>query len=164
MSIPFSADEIFEIAEQIERNADEFYRRAARGTDDSGLRKKLLDLAAMENEHEKVLAELRADLAPQEKEPTMPDPWGEAILYLRGIADGHVFDVRQDPAEWLTGKDTKEDILKAAIAHEKDSLVFYLGMKEMVPKELGKERIDAILKEEMGHVAVLSNELAASKQ
>ena len=162
MSIPFSADEIFEIAEQIERNADKFYRRAAQGTDDSGLRAKLLDLAAMENEHEKVVAALRADLSPGEREPTMPEPWGEAILYLRGIADGQVFDVRQDPVKWLTGKETKEEILRAAIGHEKDSIVFYLGMKEMVPEELGRDRIDAIIKEEMSHVAVLSEELASS--
>jgi hypothetical protein len=49
MSVPFNADEIFAIAEQIERNADRFYRRAAQDTVDSDLRKKLLDLAAMEN-------------------------------------------------------------------------------------------------------------------
>jgi rubrerythrin len=72
--------------------------------------------------------------------------------------------VRADPTEWLTGKETKEDILKAAIGYEKDSIVFYLGIKEVVPPELGKDRIDAILKEEMSHVAVLSDELASSKR
>jgi len=164
MSVPLNADEIFQIAEQIERNADKFYRRAAQETDDSDLRKKLLDLAAMENVHEKVFAAMRADLSPQDREPTVPEPWGEAGLYLRGIADGHVFDVRADPTEWLTGKETKEDILKAAIGYEKDSIVFYLGIKEVVPPELGKDRIDAILKEEMSHVAVLSDELASSKR
>jgi rubrerythrin len=161
MSIPLNADEVFEMAEQIERNGDRFYRRAAQGTDDSRLRGKLLDLAAMENEHEKVLAAMRADLSPQETEPTVPEPWGEAVLYLRGIADGHVFDVKQDPVEWLTGKETKEEILRAAIGHEKDSIVFYLGMKEMVPEALGKDRIDAIIREEMSHIAVLSSELAS---
>ena len=164
MSVPLNADEIFAIAEQIERNADRFYRGAAQATDDSGLRKKLLDLAAMENEHEKVLGAMRASLSPQDREPTVPDPWGDAVLYLRGIADGHVFDLKQDPAEWLTGKETKEDVLRAAIGHEKDSIVFYLGMKEIVPEEMGRDRIDAIIKEEMSHIAVLSDELAASKR
>jgi rubrerythrin len=164
MSVPFSADEIFQIAEQIERNADRFYRRAAQETGDSALRKKLLDLAAMENTHEKIFAALRSDLSGQEIEATVPEPWGEAALYLRGIADGHVFDVRRDPTEWLTGKETKEDILRAAIGYEKDSIVFYLGIKEVVPQELGKDKIDSILKEEMTHVAVLSDELASSKR
>lgn len=163
MSVPFNADEIFAIAEQIERNADRFYRRAAQDTVDSDLRKKLLDLAAMEKVHEQIFAAMRSDLSGQEKQPTVPEPWGEAALYLRGIADGHVFDARQDPTAWLTGKETKEDILKAAIGYEKDSIVFYLGIKEVVPPELGRDKIDSILREEMSHVAVLSDELASSK-
>jgi rubrerythrin len=164
MSMPFSAAEILEIAEQIERNADRFYRRVAHETNDPSLRQTLLNLAAMENEHQKVLAAMRAELSSQEREPTVPDPWGEAVLYLRGIADGHVFDIKRDPVEWLTGEETKEDILKAAIDHEKDSIVFYLGMKELVPEELGKQRVDRIIREEMGHVALLSSELASSKR
>ena len=164
MSVPLNADEIFAIAEQIERNADRFYRRAAQATDDSGLRRKLLDLAAMENIHEKVFAAMRSDLSGQEREPTLPEPWGEAALYLRGIADGHVFDLKQDPVDWLTGKESREDILRAAIGREKDSIVFYLGIKEVVPEELGKGKIDNILKEEMSHVAILSDELASSKR
>ncbi|MGB6838556.1 MAG: ferritin family protein [Dehalococcoidia bacterium] len=164
MTIPFNADEILEIAEQIERNGARFYRRAAQGITDSGTREKLLDLAAMEEEHQKVFAAIRADLLPEEREPTIPDPWGEAALYLRGIADGHVFDVRTDPAGKLTGKETREDILRTAIGLEKDSIILYLGMREIVPERLGKGRIDAIIKEEMSHIATLSNQLAPSKR
>ena len=164
MSIPFNADEIFEMAEQIERKAASFYRRAAQVTDDRGLRERLLGLAAMENEHEKVFAGMRSGLSQEEKKPAVADPWGEAVLYLRGIADGYVLAARANPAGWLTGKETKQDILRAAIGYEKDSIVFYLGMKEAVPQGRGKERIDAIIKEEMGHIAALSGELAASKQ
>jgi len=106
---------------------------------------------------------MRAELLQQEREPRVPDPYGEAILYVRGMVDGHVFDVRKDPSERLTGEETMEDILKTAIGLEKDSIVFYLGMKEMVPERLSKQRIDDIIKEEMGHIALLSKEMAASK-
>jgi len=163
MSIPFSADEIFEMAEQIERNGSRFYRRATRGFTDSRARQLLLDLAIMEDEHEKVFAAMRADLSEQEREPTAMDPYGEAVLYLRGMADGQLFDVKADPSEQLTGKETMEDILTTAIGLEKDSIVFYLGIREMVPERLGKHRIDDIIKEEMGHIAVLSKELASLK-
>ena len=53
------------------------------------------------------------------------------------------------------------EILKSAIEAEKDSIVFYLGMKEAVPKNLGKGRIEAIIKEEMEHIRMLSKELVA---
>jgi len=160
MTIPFSADEVLQMAEQIERNGSRFYRRASEGFADSRMRDLLLDLASMEDEHQKVFASMRADLSPQEREPSVFDPYGETALYLRGMADGHVFDVKTDPSERLTGKETVEDILRTAIGLEKDSIAFYLGLKEIVPERLGKERIDDIIKEEMGHIGVLSKGMA----
>ncbi|MCK4783917.1 MAG: hypothetical protein KAV87_09220, partial [Desulfobacteraceae bacterium] len=103
----------------------------------------------------------REDLADAERKPTVFDPDGQAALYLRAMADGHVFDVKADPVELFTGKETMEDILQTAIGMEKDSIVFYLSMKELVPQRLGKDRIQGIIKEEMAHIASLSKELAA---
>jgi rubrerythrin len=164
MSILFNADEIFEMAEQIERNGAKFYRKVAEQTADSGSRELLIRLAAMEDEHEKTFAAMRKDLARQEKENVTFDPEGQAALYLRAFADGQVFDIKVDPSERLTGKETMKDILQTAIGLEKDSIVFYLGIKEIVPEELGKGRIDAIIREEMGHVTELSRELASLKK
>ena len=163
MSFSFNADEIFEMAEQIERNGSRFYRRAAEGAVDPRNRRLFLDLAAMEDEHEKVFASMRANLAHGEREATVFDPDGQAALYLRAMADEHVFDVKADPTELFAGKETMEDILRTAIGMEKDSIVFYLGMKELVPQRLGKDRIDDIIKEEMGHIAILSKELTSLK-
>ena len=163
MSIPFNADEIFEMAEQIERNGARFYRRAAEGAVDLRNRRLLLDLAAREDEHEKTFSSMRANLADGEREATVFDPEGQAALYLRAMADGHVFDVKADPTEFFTGKETMEEILLTAMGMEKDSIAFYLGMKELVPQRLGKDRIDGIIKEEMDHIAILSKELTSLK-
>jgi rubrerythrin len=161
MTIPPTADEVLQMAEQIERNGSRFYRRASQGFAEPRARELLLDLAIAEDEHEKVFAAMRADLSPQEREPTVPDPWGEAVWYLRGMADGQLFDVKADPSELLTGKETMEEILRTAIGLEKDSIVFYLGLKDIVPERLGKQRIDDIIREEMGHAAALGKALAA---
>ena len=56
-----------------------------------------------------------------------------------------------------------KEILKEAIVAEKDAIVFYLGMKDAVPENLGREKMDAIIKEEMGHIRTLSKELVALK-
>ena len=61
----------------------------------------------------------------------------------------------------LGGQETMEDILKMAIGKEKDSVIFYLGMKEIVSPSLGRDRIDAIIMEEMNHIGVLSARLAS---
>jgi len=164
MSIPFNADEIFEMAGQIERNGARFYRRAAEGAVDPRNLRLFLDLAAKEEEHQKIFASMRADLAAEKSETATLDPDGQAALYLRAMADGHVFEVKADPTQLFTGKEAVEDILQVAMDMEKDSIVFYLGMKEMVPERLGKDRIDGIIKEEMGHLALLGKELAALHQ
>jgi rubrerythrin len=164
MATTFSANDVLEIAEQIERNGSRFYRRASQGFGDPRARELLLDLAIVEEKHGKAFAAMRAALSPQEREPTVPDPYGEAVWYLPGMADGQLFDVKADPSERLTGKETVEDILRTAIGLEKDSIVFYLGIKGMVPERLGRQRIDAIIDEEMGHIGILTRELASLKR
>lgn len=164
MGISFNANEIFEMAEQIERNGSSFYRRVAKSFKDANFCQKLLDLAAMEDEHERIFHAMRADLSGQEGVVSGFDPSGQAALYLQAIADSKVFDVRKDPTERLTGKETLEEILLMAIGIEKDSIIFYQGIKEMVPERLGKDRVEAIIKEEMGHITTLSKELASLKE
>lgn len=156
MGITFNAFEIFEIAEQIERNGVKFYRKAAKSISDRSLRRALLELADMEAEHEQTFADMRKRLSDERRELRLFDPENEAALYLQAMADGHVFDLRKDPAESLTGAETTEDILKWAIEAEKDSIVFYLGLKDFVPVEAGKDKVEAIIKEEMGHITVLN--------
>jgi rubrerythrin len=161
MSFEFNADEILEMAQHIERNGARFYRRAAELVEEVAIRKLLEDLAAWEDGHERAFVTMRADLAAQEREPQVFDPEHEISMYLRAMADGHVFDARVDPADTLTGRESAEDILRMAIGQEKDSIVFYTGLKEMISQTAGKERIEAIIKEEMGHIGFLNREIAA---
>ena len=159
MALMFNADEIFEIAEQIERNGAKYYRKAAAGASDLRVRQLLVGLAAMEDRHEKVFTEIRRQLTSQQKQPMTFDPQDESGAYLRALADGCVFDIDADPSERLTGKETPEQIYRTAIGLEKDSIVFYMGVLDMISQPLGKERINDIIKEEMRHVAMLSDEL-----
>ena len=161
MSFEFNADEILEMAQHIERNGARFYRRAAELVEEAAIRKLLEDLAAWEDGHERAFVTMRADLAAHESEPQVFDPEHEISMYLRAMADGHVFDARVDPADTLTGRESAEDILRMAIGQEKDSIVFYTGLKEMISQTAGKERIEAIIKEEMGHIGFLNREIAA---
>jgi rubrerythrin len=60
-------------------------------------------------------------------------------------------------------KETAEDILKLAIEVEKDSIVFYIGLKIFVPAKAGKDKVEEIIEEEMGHIVVLNQKLEAWK-
>ena len=158
--ITFNADEIFEMAEQIERDGAKFYRKAAQSADDEG-RDLLLRLADMEDDHEKTFAAMRSELT-DAKERYTPDPDNQAALYLQAVADGKVFGL--DPSEDLSGTESMEDILTTAIGLEKDSVVFYESMKEIVQTTAGGEKVAAIITEEVGHIVDLRNQLEALKQ
>jgi rubrerythrin len=162
MGMPFNADEVFEMAEQIERNGGRFYRAAAAKF--RTLHKLLLDLAAMEDEHQKTFAAMRAELSEEEVEAPVFDPDGEAQMYLRVMAGGHVFDLTADPVKKLAGMETPEDVLKMAMGMERDSIAFYAGLRESVSRRAGKDKVEAIIKEEMGHIAILNQKLEALGQ
>lgn len=161
MSIQFNADEVFEMAVEIERNGAKFYRKAAAGVPEEKARRELLDLAAMEDSHERVFAAMREGLSATDRKVMTADPQNEEALYLEAMVDGKVFARDADPSAQLTGKESLAEILRTAIGLEKDSIVFYVGMEEAVPERMGKEKIGRIIKEEMRHVTQLSSRLAA---
>lgn len=160
MANTFNADEIFEMAMEIERNGAKFYRKAAAGRAGATSKLLLLHLADMEVQHERTFAAMRDLLTTVENASATFDPDDEAALYLRAIADGHVFPVRVDPSAMLLGKESAADVLKTAIGIEKDSIIFYLGIQDLVGKALGRDKIDHVIREEMNHITILSAELA----
>jgi rubrerythrin len=165
MVFDFNADEIFEMAEQIERNGARFYREIAERSPKGDLRILFLKFAEMEEVHEKVFIAMRAELSDKDRKSTVFDPEGESAQYLRALADLRVFDGNAEEAfafsEDLAEEERMKRALTAAIGLEKESIVFYQGMKEYVPERLGKNRIDDIIKEEMKHIRILTEKLVS---
>ncbi len=164
MTISFNAGEVLEIAQQIERNGARFYRRAAEAAAMSSASQTLQELAVLEAEHEQVFASMAAALSPEERQDAVYDPYDEAAQYMRAVAGGQVFDLRADPVEWLEGERTAADIFRKAIGLEKDSIIYYLGLKAAVPARLGTDRVDEIIRQEMHHVALLNTMLGLAEQ
>ena len=153
----FSLDELLLMAQQIERNGARFYRRAAGGFPKGTAKDLLLELARFEDDHEQTFASMREN----QGQTGTYDPDQLATLYLNALADGQIFDPREDPSEKLTGRETLEEVLQLAVGIEKDSIVFYVGLKEAVPESLGKTQVDKIIQEEMSHLFYLNRELAS---
>jgi rubrerythrin len=167
MTFDFNADEIFDMAEQIEINGAKFYRKMADNISDVPIRQLFLDFAAMEDDHKKVFADIRATLSDQERESGVFDPEGESAQYLQALADIRVFDKKAEDSFSLSGgldePEKLREVFWGAISREKESIVFYLGLKELVPENLGRNKIDDIIREEMKHLRLLSNKLASLK-
>lgn len=159
MATDFTAYEVFEMALQVERNGQRFYRQAAEQSEDAHLKELLLMLAQMEADHERTFARMQGQLSGQAA-PGIPfDPNDDVGLYLRAAADTQIFNVyRMEPRDVAEMEDARE-VLQTAIQLEKDSVVFYLGIRDAVPENLGKSGVEKIIHEEMSHIRLLSEEL-----
>jgi len=153
MSTAFNADEVFEMAEEIERNGAKFYREAAAKTANREVKEMFLGLASMEDGHLRTFHEMRKTLSEQEKGETAYDPYDEASLYLQALADSKGSEGMRSPTEKLTGKESARELIEIAIGAEKNSVLFYVGMKDLVPTEAGRDKIDNIIREEVRDVA-----------
>jgi rubrerythrin len=158
-----NADEILKIAEQIERNGIAFYERAAERFHGDEERT-MLSLAKMERNHERAFASMRRELADADEGLQAFDPEGESERYLAALADGQIFDLNADPVALLGQRESVQGILELAIDMEKDSVVFYVAIKDAVPESLGKDRVEKIIKEEMDHIILLSGILSSLKK
>jgi len=82
------------------------------------------------------------------------DPDDEASRYLQVVASSHGWEGKASPIRELNGSEPIEQVLWVALAAEKDSVVFYTGMKEMV-SQTDHIPLEEIIREELGHVALL---------
>ena len=164
MSAIFNTDEIFDMAEEIERNAARLYRQAAKNVADKEIRKMFLNMAVMEDEHLHIFEQMRGELAGSGEKQSVFDPDDEAVVYLQVMAGSHGTEGRISQVKNLTGDETVEEIINIAIDAEKNSIVFYTGLKDLMPSKVGKDNVEAVIREEMKHLASLNQQLATLKK
>ena len=159
--INLTANEVLEIAVQIERNGMAFYHEAARLAKRADDRQLLESLAQMEADHEHIFLEMQAALTPDERAGSEIEGDAEASQFLRALAGGHVFDVNASPADILTGQESPQEILSTAIGLEKESVVYLSALREIISSPASKAKVEQIIREELRHVAQLSRQRAA---
>ena len=165
MGFTFNLCEIFDMAETIERKGSEFYRKAAETFRDSDMHGVLLQLADKEANHAIAFAAIRKSFSERECPSTAFDPDGELALYLQAMADHRICGIKnKNLCRELTGKESKEEILQLAIDREKEGLAFYLGLKDAVPEQSNKDKVEVIIKAKMRHIGLLNRERGTSNK
>jgi rubrerythrin len=117
-----------------------------------------LRLAELEKEHELTFARMKQQLSEHSRQAGTSEP-DDLLPDPRVMAGLAVFGIRSDPAEELRGRQDKTDIIRRAVEKEKDSIVFYHGLKDFVHAGADKDEIDDIIKEEMRHIVILDQSL-----
>jgi rubrerythrin len=153
----FKAGEVLQMACQIERNGARFYREAAGKVRGPKAIEALKALADWEETHEKTFVRMAEGLPAGERPESSHAPGGELRKFLQAIAGDKVFSMLDDPVAWLGEAHSIDDILRKALQMEKDSIIFYLGIKEGIPAERGRRQVDEIIAQEMGHIRQLGD-------
>lgn len=145
----YSIREAVAQAVQAEKLGYQFYTSMAeRFRADEGLNSLFTVLATKELQHEKRFSELLGIL----KDPE-PAGWEEAEQYLRAIVESEFFLGKNKSLPSMEKVKTVEDAVSFAAGFEKDTLLYFYGMRDVVKE---KEVIDEIINEERSHIRWLN--------
>jgi len=161
MDYHLNADELFKVGVEIEKNGMAFYEAAAASVREPRVSALFRELAVWEVKHMELFENLRLSLPAEARRGDFFDPFSEEGAYIKDAADNHIFVKNADPAALAARCGSAIEALDFALTFEKDSVVFYTAMKKLIPPHLGQEKVDAIIEEEIRHVAILNGQKAA---
>ncbi len=149
----FAGSEIVELGIEIERNGRDFYNTLAKKSKNQKAADIFKYLSDEEEKHIKVFQDI---LNKTEKyEPSGLDA-DEYFAYMNALASEYVFTQKDKGGQ--VAKTIKNDLeaVNTGIGFEKDSIIFYEGMKKMVP-EYDIKVIDELIMQEQSHLRQLSD-------
>lgn len=148
-----SAQTVLQWAMEIERNGEAFYRAVAAASQDREVRNLLQDLAHQEERHYRTFARMLAQA------PEAPDNKAaeEDRAYLETALAGALLGPDKG-LERAREAQTEEQALRAAMAFEKDTLLFFYELAEVVP-ESQLATVRAVIDEEREHLRELTRAL-----
>ena len=161
MTIAFSGSELINIAIGIEQRGIAFYDIMAKSTEDTGVRDIFQYLTDMERTHIDIFEGMLGETDKYQ----IPETYaGEYSTYLQALVDTAVFTDDAITSEMATRASSDIEALELAIGAEKDSILFYYGMKEVLPQS-AQSMVDKIISEEKSHlreISELKNKLATA--
>ena len=159
MIFNFNAAEVFDIAINIEENGKQFYDRSREIVKDPEVIKLFEELAREEITHKEKFQTLKSQLPASAASGAVFDPNHELDLYLKMMADQHVFITSESLQAQLGGIKDARDALRLAVEFEKDSVIFFLTLQEATDGAKDKDFIGSLIKEEQEHLRRLTLEL-----
>ena len=144
--------EIIDLAVEIEKTGSQFYKRLAEKAPNEQIKGLLLHLAAEEEQHEVRFRELGKDFAPVNAPETYQ---GEYFEYVGFTVESHMFNNSDKLEQLVENARSGLDIIKLATDFEKDTILFFNGLRNMVIKDQ-QAVIDDLIMEEQIHLVKLS--------
>ncbi|MBL7129945.1 MAG: ferritin family protein [Candidatus Omnitrophica bacterium] len=153
MANVFTGSEIVGIGIQIEKNGRDYYNILFERSKNQKAKDVFKFLAGEEERHIAVFQKILEKVEKYEPTETYP---GEYSSYMNTLADEYVF-AQKDKGSQIA-KNTKDDkeAVDLGIRFEKDSIIFYEGMKK-VSQEHEHKIIEKLIEQEQNHLKQLSD-------
>ncbi|MCX5713385.1 MAG: ferritin family protein [Candidatus Omnitrophica bacterium] len=147
----FAGSEIVEIGIQIEKNGRDFYNALVGKTKSPKAADIFKYLAKEEEKHIKAFEGILNKLDQYRPAEAYP---GEYFTYMQALAGEHIFTKKGQGV--LSAKSIASDrvAIEAGVGFEQDSIVFYSGMKRVVPA-YDQKVIEELIAQEENHLRQL---------
>ncbi|MDR2893286.1 MAG: ferritin family protein [Deltaproteobacteria bacterium] len=138
--------DIITAAMEIERKGHQFYLKAQETAEDANAKEFFAFMAAEEIRHEKIFENMLQRMGDATVIEDRSDP--EYLEYVCAILNAHMIFA---PETDIKGKNP----FMLALSFEKDSIVYFMSMLELVPKAEQK-LIEKCIEEEKGHMRAIA--------
>jgi rubrerythrin len=148
----FTAADALSMALEIEKNGESYYEAVAAKDNSDDVQALFEDLANQERIHYKVFRDMLEDVSSNRK--LTDDAMQDYGLYVEA-ALGNALFAEDRALSMAEGAASTEEALRAALGFEKDTLLFFYDLREMVA-EKDRDAITQIISEEKRHVRRLA--------
>ena len=146
----FAASEVVSLGIEIEKNGRAFYLALAEQSANQKTKDVFMHLAAEEEKHIIVFEKILSQAEQYEPTGVADDYWA----YMRALAGECVFTQHQKGTQIAQAIKSDGQAVDMGIGFEKDSIVFYEGIKKAVPP-VDMRIIDDVIVQEQRHLAAL---------
>jgi rubrerythrin len=149
----FAGSEIVELGIQIERNGYDFYAALSAQTGNDSAKKIYDYLSGEEKKHIAVFEKILEKAG--KYEPQGLDA-GQYYEYMNALAAGCVFTQKNKGSQIAARITSDLEAVDLGIAFEKDSIIFYEGIKKIVP-QFDHQIVAQLIAQEQAHLTQLSS-------
>lgn len=148
----FAGSEIVEIGVQIEKNGKDFYETLSNQSKNPKAKEVFQFLAGEEAKHIEIFKNILGEVekyAPPEAYP------GEYFAYMNALAGEHIFTQKDKGIQIARNTKSDKEAVDLGIGFEKESILFYEGMKKVVP-DYDHKIVDSLIEQEHKHLLQLT--------
>ena len=149
VGVMFTLQEIYDLAIQIEKNGEDFFREAEKKTSKPTLKSLFLWLAEQEVKHSKWFMQKKASSKVESEPLAMDEITGNMLKDILGDQRFSLGEVEIDRLK------TVEDLLSVAMEFEEDTIIFFRMVRSLLDDDDSMKGLDEIIEEETNHIQML---------